>query len=171
MSTTYNKIGGTAEESELENIELHSTPPDNSDDGKKDENSLSKKFSFTKDKLDDLWVLDLTCIVLSGLGLVGMSIFLYHFDDKPAPNWSHTIGLRSTAQKKALRITLNSILELFNRFTTISFTYILTRSLGQLTWIWFTKHERQLTDFTLFHQAVGQNEIGALKLIWKLKVK
>jgi hypothetical protein len=116
-------------------------------------------------------VLDLTCVILSGLGLVAVSVFLYHFDGKPAPSWSHSFGHKSTTTQKAARITFNAILELFSRFITITFTYVLTRSLGQLTWIWFTKRGRQLTDFALFHEAVGLHEIGALKLIWKLKIK
>lgn len=164
-----------AKESDLENVELHNGPPGavpGSNNVKKDGNSLSERVSFIKDKLEDLWILDITCIILSGLGLVGMSIFLHHFDGKPTPNWSHSIKVfRSQSPVQiAARITFNAILEQFSRFSTIFFAYVLTRSLGQLTWIWFTKHERQLTDFSLFYQAAGRYEIGALKLIWKLKM-
>lgn len=161
------------EESGLENVELQqslSGSASGSDNENKESKTLSKKYSLFLDKLEDFWILDLTCIILSGLGLVGMAIFLFHFDGEPAPNWSHTFGHLSST-KKAARITFNAILELFSRFSTIFFTYILTRSLGQLTWIWFTKRDRQLTDFSLFHQALARHEMGALKLIWKLKAK
>jgi hypothetical protein len=113
------------------------------------------------------WLLEISCIFFSALSIVGMSILLWHYDAMPSPSWS--FAFHRSLNGKSRHVTFNSILDLFSTASRIALALPLTKALGQLAWVWFTKHTRQLADFAVFDQAAKQSPIGSAKLIWRLK--
>jgi hypothetical protein len=121
-------------------------------------------------KKTNWWLLEIGCIFFSALSIVGMSILLWRYKNKPAPIWSFAYhGSITSLTGISKRVTFNAILELFSTASRIALALPLTKALGQLTWVWFTEHSRQLADFAVFDQAAKQDPMGSAKLIWRLK--
>jgi len=133
-----------------------------SDDGKQKDGVLTRLKGLAGG-----WLFEYISVFISAVALTGMSILLWHFDQKPAPTWSYTPPESLTG--KSARVSLNSILELFSRAASISLAFPLTKALGQLAWVWFKKHKRQLTDLTVFDDAAKHSLFGSLKLVMMMK--
>jgi len=98
-----------------------------------------------------------------------MCLFLWHFENGPAPTRSYS--LPNSVPGKSRHISLNAILELFSTTARFALGFSLTKALGQLTWVWFRKRNRQLADFSVFDQVAKSSPVRSLKLVMMLKAR
>ncbi|GJN79324.1 hypothetical protein PLIIFM63780_002837 [Purpureocillium lilacinum] len=108
------------------------------------------------------WTDEYRCAVACIAGIVTLSMVLWHFDGKPAPNIGPGLQLDMVviAITTLVRIALGSIVE---------------SCLCQGAWIWFSKSHQarsrrraKLEDFKLFDEA-SRGLLGSLSLLWRLR--
>ncbi|UNI23686.1 hypothetical protein JDV02_009492 [Purpureocillium takamizusanense] len=108
------------------------------------------------------WTDEYRCAVVCIAGLAVLSILLWHFDGKLAPDFGSGLQLDMVviAIMTLVRVTLSSIVE---------------SCICQGAWIWFSKSHQvrthrcaKLDDFKLFGKA-SCGLLGSLNLLWRLR--
>jgi hypothetical protein len=103
---------------------------------------------------NDYWSWDIFGIFSSAAILIGIAIILNQFDGKRQPSWEH--------------VSLNSLISWLSTAAKLFLLVPVSRSLGQLKWVWFAETERPLSDLEKFDFA-SRGITGSVKLLWKLK--
>ncbi|KAK5012648.1 hypothetical protein LTR39_004042, partial [Cryomyces antarcticus] len=124
-----------------------------------------RRTSSTVVRTDDWWLWEVIGVVSSAAALIGMVIFLNHFNNKEQPVWAYTYNKKTD---QALHVSLNSILSILGTVARICVLIPVTKGLGQLKWVWFAEKERVLTDFDKF-EAATRGLTGSAMLMWRLR--
>jgi hypothetical protein len=150
-------------------------PANDTDDGYLGSSSKVTNLAIPSEDIKDWWRLELGALLLSALTIVGMALFLWVYDGKPAPRWSYNYkdALTDLAPVvKAKQVTINSILSLFSTASRILLGLPLAKALGQLMWVHYLgKKDRKLADVAIFDKAMRKNHRGAMELVWMLKAR
>jgi Protein of unknown function (DUF3176) len=124
---------------------------------------------------NDCWLLELGALLLSALTIVGMGLFLWIYDQHPAPNWSYNYKDALTnldPAVKAKQLTLNSMLSPFSTASRVLLGLPLAKALGQLMWVHYLgRKDRKLADVAIFDKAMRKDHRGAMELVWMLKAR
>ncbi|KAL0262396.1 hypothetical protein SLS55_003842 [Diplodia seriata] len=102
----------------------------------------------------DWWEWELFGIVGSAVALGGIILVLCLFLDKPQPSWEH--------------ISLNALISWLSTVAKLLVLIPITRSLGQLKWVWFKQKHMPLLDMEVFDSA-SRGVLGSFSLLWRLK--
>ncbi|KAL7906537.1 hypothetical protein GGI35DRAFT_482692 [Trichoderma velutinum] len=124
---------------------------------KKSQSSIEGSISSSSSALhvsNDYWGWELFGVLGSAAILIGIAIILNKFDGKRQPSWEH--------------VSLNSLLSWLSTAAKFCILVPITRSLGQLKWVWFAEKERPLSDLEEFDSA-SRGISGSAKLLWRLK--
>jgi hypothetical protein len=121
----------------------------------------------------DFWWWEIFGVLGSALSIVGLSILLCRYNNKPEPTfWSYTYtGESDSLTGKSASVSLNSIIALFSSLSRLCLIAPLARGVAQLKWVWFAQDKRELTDFTAFDAAARGGLKGNALLLWRLKGK
>ncbi|KAL4966557.1 DUF3176 domain-containing protein [Aspergillus stella-maris] len=98
------------------------------------------------------WTLEILGCLTSIVFLVAIIVVLYSYDGKPMPKWPYGI-------------TLNALVSVFSTIMKASVAFILTESLSQLKWSWFSAGNK-LSDLALL-DAASRGFIGALTVLFR----
>ncbi|KAK1585251.1 uncharacterized protein LY79DRAFT_591627 [Colletotrichum navitas] len=105
-------------------------------------------------------------ILISGLAIVAICMVVSHFDGKQVPDWEAKVPYR----KEKFRLTINSLLSMLSVLGSTCAMIPVTKSLGQLKYLWFMEQDRKLADLEVFDSA-SRGKFGSAMLIWKLRFK
>jgi hypothetical protein len=145
---------------------LHVEPNPKDLNGKKP--PLSK--ITTEGEKADFWWWEIFGVLGSALSIVGLSILLWRYNNKPEPRWSYTYtGGSDSLTGKSASVSFNSIIALFSSLSRLCLIAPLARGVAQLKWVWFAQDKRELTDFTAFDAAARGGLKSNALLLWRLK--
>lgn len=102
--------------------------------------------------MDKKWLLLILAILGSGLSMFAIGILLVHYHEKPIFDWN---GL-----------TLNAILAVFSFMSKGMLAYVLSESLGQAKWIWFSSQQRSLNDIDIIDSG-SRGPLGSIQILRK----
>ncbi|GKT41434.1 uncharacterized protein ColSpa_01615 [Colletotrichum spaethianum] len=105
-------------------------------------------------------------ILISGLAIVAICMVVKHFDNNEVPNWTAKVP----GKKEPFRLTINSLLSMLSVLGSTCAMIPVTKSLGQLKYLWFMEQDRKLADLEVFDSA-SRGKFGSAQLIWKLRFK
>lgn len=105
--------------------------------------------------LSDWWLMESLSWVICALSIIAIVIILRVYDQKRLPQWP-------------LNITINTAISVFATISRMGMLELVTVSISQLKWVWFTKRAQQLSDFDTFDQA-SRGAWGSLLLIVRLR--
>ncbi|KAL1616239.1 hypothetical protein SLS54_008532 [Diplodia seriata] len=92
-----------------------------------------------KNTSGDWWEWELFGIVGSAVALGGIILVLRLYQDKPQPSWEH--------------ISLNALISWLSTVAKLLILIPISRSLGQLKWVWFKQRHMPLLDMEVFDSA------------------
>jgi hypothetical protein len=101
--------------------------------------------------LDDWWVLETIALVLSAVLLVAVYVLLQSYDGEPQPDWE--------------LISLNTIVSWLGTLSKSMVLVPVSRSLGQLKWVWYARKPRAMSDLHKF-DAASRGVLGSLELLF-----
>lgn len=111
---------------------------------------LRKKQNEEKSHMNRTWLLLILAISGSALSMMAIGILLVHYHDQPIFDWN---GL-----------TLNAIVAVFSAISKAMLAYALSECLGQAKWIWFSSHQRPLSDINLIDSG-SRGPLGSFQIL------
>ncbi|EFQ31912.1 hypothetical protein CGRA01v4_13083 [Colletotrichum graminicola] len=105
-------------------------------------------------------------ILISGLAIIAICMVVFRFDGNQVPKWEAKVPYR----KETFRLTINSLLSMLSVLGSTCAMIPVTKSLGQLKYLWFMEQDRKLADLEVFDSA-SRGKFGSAMLIWKLRFK
>lgn len=133
-----------------------SRAPSSTEDLKDTTETLSPpKLSFYN-RLDALWILELSAIVASVACFVAIIVILSIFDDTSVPDWTFFFSLNAIVS--TLGTTSNALMGL-----------AVSAALGQAKWNWFGKHRSgPLANFSMIDRA-SRGPLGSLQCLFYMR--
>lgn len=101
-------------------------------------------------KGSDGWRWELLSWTFSLVCFCGLVIMLYHFDNKPPPQWKYGMG-----------ISFNTAISVFATITKVALMGPVTEYISQLKWLHYVRRPQRLRDLEDFDNA-SRGEIGSL---------
>lgn len=114
-----------------------------------EDTKLDQGFSF-----QDSPALDLFALVLSAGTLLAIVSLLLRFDGKKQPEWKH--------------VSLNTVIAWLSTLSKGGIIFLVSRSIGQLKWLWFAQGRRVVADFRAYDMA-SRGILGSSILLFKKK--
>lgn len=105
---------------------------------------------YNQKAMNGAWFVIILAISGSGLSMLAIGILLVHYHGKPIFDWN---GL-----------TLNAIVAVFSAMSKAMLAYVLSESLGQAKWIWFSSQHRPLNDIDLIDSG-SRGPLGSLRIM------
>ncbi|KAK2034024.1 hypothetical protein LX32DRAFT_700682 [Colletotrichum zoysiae] len=115
---------------------------------------------------DWYYVWEVFGILISGLAIVAICMVVFRFNKKEVPKWETKVPGRD----EPFRLTINSLLSMLSVLGSTCAMIPVTKSLGQLKYLWFMEQDRKLADLEVFDSA-SRGKVGSALLIWKLRFK
>ncbi|KAK1996497.1 hypothetical protein LX36DRAFT_610623, partial [Colletotrichum falcatum] len=115
---------------------------------------------------DWYYVWEVFGILVSGLAIIAICMVVHRFDQKEVPKWESKVP----GKKEPFRLTINSLLSMLSVLGSTCAMIPVTKSLGQLKYLWFMEQDRKLADLEVFDSA-SRGKAGSAMLIWKLRFK
>ncbi|KAL0941912.1 acid phosphatase protein [Colletotrichum truncatum] len=115
---------------------------------------------------DWYYVWEVFGILVSGLAIIAISVIISQFDHERVPEWT----ARAPFKKQRFHLSINSLLSILSVLGSTCAMIPVTKSLGQLKYLWFMEQDRKLADLEVFDSA-SRGKLGSAKLIWKLRFK
>lgn len=118
------------------------------------------------------WWKELLFLSVSAIAILGLDLFLWHFNYQKVPSWSFPSTGRASGSiaANALHVSFGTVLDQFK--IVISLIAIpLGKCCGQLTWVWFAGEKRLLADYPLFESGARGDIFSTAKLMWRLKLR
>lgn len=101
-------------------------------------------------RIDGTWLLPILATFGSALSMTTIGILLAHFNNQPVFDWNE--------------MTLNAIVAVFSAISKAMLAYALSECLGQAKWIWFSSHQRPLSDINLIDSG-SRGPLGSFQIL------
>ncbi|KAF2100126.1 hypothetical protein NA57DRAFT_56054 [Rhizodiscina lignyota] len=138
------------------------------------ESPINEQQAYNIPRRRDLWLWEIVGVVGSAAALAGIIGILAALNGKPLPTWSQPHQYCGNVKGKDycghVTVSVNSVIAWLSTIGKLCVLIPISRSLGQLKWIYFTQDERSLADLDKFDSA-ARGLTGSLKLAWSLKGK
>ncbi|GJC84425.1 hypothetical protein ColLi_07263 [Colletotrichum liriopes] len=139
------------------------TPSTQGQESNQNETFFGRVISFFGDWY---YVWEVFGILISGLAIIAICMVVHHYDNNQVPNWTANVPGRN----EPFRLTINSLLSMLSVLGSTCAMIPVTKSLGQLKYLWFMEQDRKLADLEVFDSA-SRGKVGSAQLIWKLRFK
>lgn len=110
----------------------------------------------TKAGLFSIWWQECLGAFFLAASALASFVTLYPYQGRPLPDWPYAL-------------TIGSLLSTYSVTLRLSASFLLSRGIAQMQWVWLSKQNRPLYDFVL-HDEATRGPLGALALLGRLKL-